>query len=54
MWIMLCELYDVNCAMLRMQISFWSLPTSDQTIAAACAMDAIICICIVYLHCELY
>ena len=30
-----------------MLLSFWSLPTSDQTIAAACAMDAIICICIV-------
>ena len=28
---MLFELYDVNFAMLRMQISFWSLPTSDKT-----------------------
>ena len=32
---------------IKVLLSFWSLPTSDQTIAAACAMVAIICICIV-------
>ena len=32
----LCTL-QCFCAMLRMQISLWSLPTSDQTIAATAA-----------------